>query len=107
MAEQKTKPTSVSVDEWLASIEDPVRRADAKMLVAMLGKISGEKPVMWGVMVGFGQYHYKYESGTEGDRHRFHPGEVLGAQPGHVVIESAISTGTVASPFSSVRTSGM
>jgi hypothetical protein len=67
MAEQKTKPTSVSVDEWLASIEDPIRRADAKTLVAMLGKISGEKPVMWGVMVGFGQYHYKYESGTEGD----------------------------------------
>lgn len=67
MAEQKTKPTSVSVDDWLATIEDPVRRADAKTLVAMLGKISGEKPVMWGVMVGFGQYHYKYESGTEGD----------------------------------------
>ena len=66
MAEQKTKPTSQSVDEWLANIED-ARRDDARSLVAMLGRISGEKPVMWGAMVGFGQYHYKYDSGTEGD----------------------------------------
>lgn len=68
MAELKTKPTAVSVDTFLSAIDDDTRRADALALVAMMKKITGEKPKMWGPsIVGFGQYHYVYESGHEGD----------------------------------------
>jgi hypothetical protein len=68
MAEAKTKPTGVSVTEFLTRVEDPQRRADSKVLVEMMSRITGEKPRMWGpTIVGFGQYHYKYASGREGD----------------------------------------
>lgn len=68
MAENKTKPTQVSVAEYIDSIPDPTRRADAKTLVKLMQSASGEKPKMWGPsIVGFGSYHYKYETGREGD----------------------------------------
>ena len=68
MAENKTKPTRLSVAAFISAVSDPVRRADAKALVKLLEKVSGEKPQMWGPsIVGFGSYHYKYESGREGD----------------------------------------
>jgi hypothetical protein len=68
MAANKTTTTKASVTAFLASISDPARRADAEALVKVLRAATGEKPVMWGPsIVGFGSYHYKYESGREGD----------------------------------------
>lgn len=68
MAEQKTKPTKVSIAAYLAKIPDEGRRKDCKALVKLMTRATGEKPVMWGPsIVGFGKYHYKYASGHEGD----------------------------------------
>jgi hypothetical protein len=67
MAENKTKPTRVSVEGYIAKIKDAERRKDCETLVRLMKKATGEKPVMWGSMVGFGQYHYRYASGHEGD----------------------------------------
>ncbi|MFO1280899.1 MAG: DUF1801 domain-containing protein [Burkholderiales bacterium] len=68
MADAKTKPTWASVREHLATIADPARRADCEALVAMMSRVTGAKPVMWGpTIVGFGSYHYRYDSGREGD----------------------------------------
>ena len=68
MADNKTKPTEVSVAAFIAAIEDPTRRADAKALVKMMQDAAGEKPKMWGPsIIGFGSYHYRYDSGREGD----------------------------------------
>jgi hypothetical protein len=68
MAEIKTKPTGASVSRYYAAIADDVRRQDCKALAKLLGKITKAKPKMWGPsIVGFGKYHYKYESGHEGD----------------------------------------
>jgi hypothetical protein len=68
MAENKTKPTKVSVAGFIAAVSDEGRRADAKVLVALMQKVTGEKPAMWGPsIVGFGTHHYVYESGREGD----------------------------------------
>ncbi|WP_276374563.1 DUF1801 domain-containing protein [Chryseolinea sp. H1M3-3] len=67
MAEQKTKPTEVSVESFLETIPDENRRDDCFALVKMMKKITGAKPKMWGTsIVGFGIYHYKYDSGHEG-----------------------------------------
>jgi hypothetical protein len=68
MAENKTKPTEVSVSKFIEAITDETKRADAKALVKLMQSASGEKPKMWGpAIVGFGSIHYKYESGREGD----------------------------------------
>jgi hypothetical protein len=67
MAEQKTKPGTGDVGEFLAQIEDDHKRADAHALVELMGGVTGEPPVLWGTIVGFGQYHYKYPTGHEGD----------------------------------------
>src|SRR5271170_2699097 len=68
MAENKTKPTKLSVAAFIAALTDPARRADAKALVKLMQSASGEKPKMWGpAIIGFGSYHYRYESGREGD----------------------------------------
>ena len=68
MAENKTKPTTKSVPEFLEQIEDPKRKADCLTIAALMEKLSGSKPKMWGdSIVGFGDYHYKYASGREGD----------------------------------------
>src|SRR5215831_18128806 len=68
MAENKTKPTKVSVAAYIAAITDPVRRADAKALVKLMQSATGEKPKMWGPsIIGFGSYHYTYDTGREGD----------------------------------------
>lgn len=67
MAELKTKPTQVSVESFLAQV-DPAKRADCATLIALMRRVTGEPPKMWGPsIVGFGRYHYKYESGHEGD----------------------------------------
>jgi hypothetical protein len=68
MAENKTKPTKLSVSAFIDAITDQSRRADAKALVKLMQKAAGEKPKMWGPsIIGFGSYHYTYDSGREGD----------------------------------------
>lgn len=68
MAELKTKPTKVSVDKFLKSIDDDQRRDDCIAVAAMMQQITKSEPVMWGPsIIGFGRYHYKYDSGREGD----------------------------------------
>lgn len=68
MAENKTKATQLSVAAFIDAITDPARRADAKALVKLMQNAAGEKPKMWGPsIIGFGSYHYKYDSGREGD----------------------------------------
>lgn len=67
-ADMKTKPTSASVDAFIDKTPNATRREDAKALLALFRRVTGEEPVMWGPsIIGFGQYHYKYESGREGD----------------------------------------
>lgn len=66
MAENKTKPTKDSVTDYLNSLETNVR-TEARVLLKIFKETTGMKPVMWGSMVGFGSYHYKYDSGREGD----------------------------------------
>ena len=68
MAENKTKPTKVSVAAFIDALTDQTSRADAKALVKLMQSATGEKPKMWGPsIIGFGSYHYTYESGREGD----------------------------------------
>ncbi len=70
-ARQKTLPTSASVADFIAAVEPAGRRADADAVCALLRDISGEPPVLWGPsIVGFGHYHYRYDSGHEGDAAR-------------------------------------
>src|SRR3712207_5221919 len=68
MAEITTKPTDVSVGAFLDGVEHPVRRADGKAMHAMMERVTGEPAMMWGPsIVGFGSFHYRYDSGHEGD----------------------------------------
>lgn len=68
MAENKTQPTGASVAEFLAAVEHPTRRADAQRLDRIFREVTGWKPQMWGdSIVGYGSYHYHYDSGREGD----------------------------------------
>tara|TARA_R110002124_G_scaffold178594_3_gene346402 strand:+ start:202 stop:630 length:429 start_codon:yes stop_codon:yes gene_type:complete len=67
MAENKTKPTEVSVAEFLNDIPHPTRRADGLALDALFRKVTGYTPQMWGpTMVGYGSYDYVYETGHSG-----------------------------------------
>jgi hypothetical protein len=68
MTENKTKPTLASVDDFIAAIENPRRRADALVSLAIYKEVTGLQPVMWGPsIIGFGSIHYVYETGREGD----------------------------------------
>ena len=68
MAETKTKPTAVSVKDFISTVPDEQKRKDSLVLIDMMSKITKEEPKMWGPsIIGFGSYHYKYESGHEGD----------------------------------------
>lgn len=68
MAENKTQATAVKPADFIAGLDNPTRRADAEVLVRMLGEVTGEPPVMWGpTMIGFGRYRYTYESGRSGE----------------------------------------
>jgi hypothetical protein len=68
MAEVKTKPTQASVKEFLNQIPDKQRREDCFAIAKMMEEITSAKPKMWGPsIVGFGSYHFKYDSGREGD----------------------------------------
>ena len=66
--EQVTRPSSVVVDEFIAALPDAQQRADSQALCALMQEVTGEPPVLWGSsIIGFGQYHYRYASGHEGD----------------------------------------
>src|SRR5450432_2646881 len=68
MAELKTKETNESVVKFLNTIEDTAKRKDCFEIAEMMKRESKYEPKMWGTgIVGFGRYHYKYESGHEGD----------------------------------------
>jgi len=67
MAETKTKPTDVTVAEFIAGVEPEGRQADAEVLDAFFRRVTGWQPVMWGpTMVGYGSYAYRYETGHGG-----------------------------------------
>lgn len=67
-ADNKTKSTAASVEAFLESVEHDTRRADGFALLDLFNRITGLKPKMWGPsIIGYGRYHYKYESGREGD----------------------------------------
>ena len=67
MAELKTKQTDASVSAFINGIEDCKRRADCEAMIALMQKVTGQAPQMWGEsMVGFGAYDYTYASGHEG-----------------------------------------
>lgn len=68
MAENKTKPTKATLASYLAGIKDEARRQDCAVLAKLMTKATGEPATMWGPgIVGFGSYHYEYDSGREGD----------------------------------------
>ena len=68
MAKPKTKPTDVSVNDFLDAVESEQRRKDSYRILAMMEGVTGEKAKMWGPsIVGFGSYHYVYPSGNSGD----------------------------------------
>ena len=68
MAKNKTTKTDQSVDDFLKGVESETKRNDSKKLIDMMTQLTGEKPYMYGPsIIGFGNYHYKYASGHEGD----------------------------------------
>ena len=68
MSENKTLPTEIDVDDFVNAVEHPGRRQDALLVLEMMRRITGLEPRMWGAtIVGFGTYHYKYETGRAGE----------------------------------------
>ena len=68
MSETKTGPTDILVHEFIASVDHAGKREEARVLDALFRRVTGEEPVMWGPsIIGYGQYHYRYDSGHEGD----------------------------------------
>jgi hypothetical protein len=68
MAENKTKPTVASVTAFLNKIQETQKRSDCFAILKMMQNVSRKEPVMWGSsIIGFGTFHYVYESGREGD----------------------------------------
>lgn len=67
MAENKMQPTDSSVAEFLDTIADERKRADSHILAALLQDVTQTEPRMWGTIVGFGDLHYQYASGRQGD----------------------------------------
>ncbi len=67
MAEQKTKPTQQSVTDFIGNVASEQMRDDCTVLMKLMKKITGSAPKMWGTsIVGFGEYHYTYDSGHSG-----------------------------------------
>lgn len=68
MADNKTRATKASVTDFVNGIEPAERRKDVKKVAAMMRRATGKRARMWGSsIVGYGEYHYKYDSGREGD----------------------------------------
>jgi hypothetical protein len=92
MTVNKTVPTGKSVTEFLEGIQQPEKKADAYELLDIMKSITGEEPVMWGhSIIGFGSYHYRYDSGREGDM------ILSGFSPGHRIFHfmSGLVQGTI------------
>jgi hypothetical protein len=71
MAENKTKPTGASVQEYLAARATAEQRADCKAIMTILRRVTGQRPRMWGPsIVGYGSCRYTYESGRTGEMFR-------------------------------------
>ena len=86
--ESKTKPTRQSVEAFIAAVPDAGKRADANVLVDLMQEVTGEPPVLWGPsIIGFGCYHYRYESGREGDS------PIVGFSPRKTTLAIYIMTG--------------
>lgn len=67
----KTKPTDEGVTAYLDAIDSATRRTDADLLLELYSDVTGLEPIMWGPsIIGYGSYHYKYDSGREGDAAR-------------------------------------
>lgn len=62
----KTTASSASATKFLEAVEDPQKKSDCLVLLKLMTKLTGAKPVMWGQMVGFGEYQYKYSTGHSG-----------------------------------------
>lgn len=68
MATLKTQANDGNIEEFLNNIEPTTRQHDARLVLSIMREVTGEDPKMWGTsIVGFGQYHYRYESGREGE----------------------------------------
>ena len=67
MADHAVSNIDPSIQSFLETIEDTKKRADSVALIHFLREVTGEEPKLWGSIVGFGSYHYKYDSGREGD----------------------------------------
>ena len=68
MSSNKTKPTNASVDTFIRKIVDQNKQSDCRKLLELMQKITRNTPKMWGnSIIGFGEYHYRYKSGREGD----------------------------------------
>jgi hypothetical protein len=68
MAKNKTTETAASVERFINAVKDETKRTDCNTLIQLIKKITGVEPKMWGSsIVGFGTYHYTYDSGREGD----------------------------------------
>lgn len=92
MAASKTVPTTVDPHEFIAAVAHPTRRSDAHDLLEMMEEVSGHPATMWGPsIIGFGSYHYKYESGREGDA------PAIGFSPRSANLALYVLTGTESS----------
>jgi len=68
LAENKTKATTVDPNDFIARVDSEQKRKDSEELIALMKKVTGKPPKMWGpTIIGFGKYHYKYDSGREGE----------------------------------------
>lgn len=68
MADNKTKPTVQDPAAFIAAVSDPRQREEAEQVDAMMRRVTGLDPTMWGPsIIGYGSYHYRYATGREGD----------------------------------------
>ena len=68
MSENKTKQSDSAVEDFINAVENEQKRKDSWDMLALMKDITGSEPKMWGSsLIGFGSYHYRYESGREGD----------------------------------------
>jgi hypothetical protein len=68
MTENKTQQNDASVTAFLENVQNETRRKDSYVVLALMEKITGLEPKMWGdAIIGYGSQHYRYDSGREGD----------------------------------------
>lgn len=64
----KTQPHDLNPEDFIRTVEPPRRREDGLVLLDLFQRVTGYEPVMWGPsIIGYGRYHYRYDSGREGD----------------------------------------